>query len=260
MSTTANLSMIQQAMTAAGATYPKTVAKAIDERAKLTASAAAIAQPSADDVAAAVADAIIGGRDPLEDETVRRLTTARAIAGPTGDALRGGVDRAAETRIIAAMTTEADAIITAFRTAIADAGATLAASWRILGDLELNDSVAVLKMGPDASRAWTDARDAQKRIRAIDDGWYGLAELTRFASSSDPKTLRLADVNLETFEKLGRTAEPWAIVRAGITLDLADRTTIRERVERLNIARQDRQAHARQKFSDQYRQARGIPA
>lgn len=253
MSTRTHLSMIHAAMAAAGATYPKAVAKALEDAEKLSAAVAALAAPSVDDIAAAVVDCLTAGRDPLDDEHVRRLTTAATLAGPSGNALTGGVSRAGERRVVAALTAEVDTMLTTFGAAVAEAGTTLTGAWRILGDLELTDSTAVLRMGPDASRAWTDARDAQKRIRALDGGWFGLAEATRFASSTDAATLRLADVSLEQFEKLGRKAEPWAIVRAGVTIELADRESIRARVERLETERNARENEHAERFTNEYR-------
>ena len=253
MSTRAHLSMIHTAMTAAGATYPKAVAKALEDAEKLPAAVVALAAPTADDMAAAVVDCLNAGRDPLDDEHVRRLTTATVLAGPSGNALTNGVTRAAERHVVAALTAEADALLATFGAAVAEAGATLTAAWRILGDLELTDSTAVLRMGPDASRAWTDALDAQKRIRALDGGWFGLAEATRFASSTDAPTLRLADLSLEQFEKLGRKAEPWAIVRAGVTIELADRESIRARVDRLETERNARENEHAERFTNEYR-------
>lgn len=260
MSTRAHLSMIHAAMTAAGAAYPKAVAKALEDTEKLPAAVAALAAPSVDDIAAAVVDCLTAGRDPLDDEHVRRLTTAATLAGPSGNALTGGVARAGERRVVAALTAEVDTMLATLGAAVAEAGTTLTAAWRILGDLELTDSTAVLKMGPDASRAWTDALDAQKRIRTLDGGWYGLAEATRFASTTDAPTLRLADLSLEQFEKLGRKAEPWDIVRAGVAIELADRTTIRERVARLTTEREHRQAMPAEAFKTAYRLQHGVPA
>jgi hypothetical protein len=259
MSTAAYLSMIRTAMTAAGGTWPKSVANALADAEELPAAVAAIPGPSVDDLAGAVVDCLTAGRDPLDDEHVRRLTTAAVLAGPTGNALRGGVTRAAEARVVGALTESADDVLATLCEAVAESGATLSAAWRILGDLELNDAGAVLKMGPDASRAWTDAIAAQKRIRAIDGGWFGLAELTRFAgSSTSAPTLRLADLSLEQYEKLGRKAEPWDIVRAGATIELADRTTIRERVARHTGEREARQTNHAESIRTAYRRTHGV--
>jgi hypothetical protein len=165
-------------------------------------------RPSLDDLAAAVVDCLNAGRDPLDDGHVRRLTIAATLAGSTGNALRDGVTRATEARIVAALTDAAGAVLTTFGKAVSEAGATLHAAWRILGKLELSDSAAVLKMGPDASRAWADAIEAENRIRAIDKGWYALAEMTRFGSSTASPSLRLADLSLKQHAKLGRRTGP----------------------------------------------------
>jgi len=254
-STTAHLSMIRQAMTAAGGTFPKAVAQALDDREKLTEGAAAMTSPSPDAIAAAVADALAAGRDPLDDEAVRRLATASVLCGTSGNALTGGVARATEARVVQALTDDVDAILDTYGTAVYEAGQVLTAAWRILGDLDLSDSAAVLKMGPDASRAWTDAREAQARIRTIERGWYALAEVTRFASSTPvAQTLRLANLSLEQVEHVvGRKAEPWAIVRAGVTIELADRESIRARVERLETERNARENEHAERFTNEYR-------
>ena len=260
MTVAANLSMLRAAMNSAEAQWPTTVADAMRAREEIAAATANIINPTPDDVAFAVAEALAAGRDPLDDDTVRRLTTARVLAGPTGDALRGGVDRAAETRVVKALTAEADEILSLLGNAFNAAGGVLSAAWRILGELDLTDSQAVLKMGPDSSRAWTDALDAQRRIRAIDDGWYALAELTRFASSTDAPTSRMADVSFEQYQQLGRKADPWAIVRSGITLDLADRFTIRDRVARLQEEREALRTKPERDFLNEYRRSHGVPA
>lgn len=112
-------------------------------------------------------------------------------------------------------------------------------------------------MGPLAGRAWAEARDAVTTIRVIDRAWTALADLTGLAPASVDPTLRLADLTLEQFEKVGRKADPWSIVRAGGTIDLADRITIRERTEKISRARQQRQSQAEESYREKARRTHG---
>ena len=104
-----------------------------------------------------------------------------------------------------------------------------------------SESAVVLRLGPDAARAWAEARDAVELLRVVDRAWTALVNLTSFASTSTSPTLRLANLDLETLEKVGRKADGWAIVRAGGRIELADATTIRERTDRIANARQNRE-------------------
>ncbi len=246
--TTARVAAVRQALP----TLPKAVAQALADRDKVAAAAAAFRPAGVEDVAAAVVAALIADRDPLEDEQVRRLTTSRALAAPSGD-LMAVVDTA-ERRVADTLGAHVDAVLDTLHEAAEQAGDVLADAHRVLGDIDLEkDTATVGRMGPDAARAWAQAREASQRLTVLDRAWSALAALTGFASEQTDRTTRLADLDLDLFERVGRKAEPWAIVRAGGAIDLADRATIGERVERLEGQRIDRQAQSDGAVQQAYR-------
>lgn len=255
--TTTRVGLIRTAVTAAGANLPKPVAQAVADHDKLAALTGAIPVVTAEQIEDAVADALLAGRDPLDDEHVRRLATSRALTGDRGQGIAYGVPLAAERRVVAALTAHADDILATLHAAADTASATLTAAHDILGDHDLGESELILRLGADAARAWAEARDAVQALRVIDRAWTALAELTRFAPASTDPTLRLADVTLEQYERVGRKAAPWDLVRAGAVIDLADRTTIRDRVTRITEARQTRQGQGERAFRSEYRRTRG---
>lgn len=253
---TAHISLIRQTFTAIGATLPKGVTKALEERDKLATLRVPVA--TGDQVADAVADCLLAGRDPLDDDQVRRLATSRALTGSLDTEMSYSVGQAAERRVVAALGTHLDQILGSLTTAAAQAGDVLADAFGIIGDVELSESELILRMGPDAARAWAEARDAVLRLRKIDSAWVALANLTHFAPTSVDQTTRLADLDLEQFEKVGRKADPWTIVRNGGTIALADGTTIRERADRIAAAKQKRQTAAAKGFTETYRRTHGV--
>lgn len=212
-----------------GADLPKPVAQAIADLETLSTAVANIKPPTVEDIYAAAADAILDGRDPFEDEQVRGLTAARSFSGH-GD-LQAGINNIGHDRIAEAMTAHADTLVGILKEAVDTAGQRLTATHAILGDVDLEDSETILQMGTKAATAWVQAKAAIETIDQVIPGWYYLAELTRFASASMDPSLRLADLDLDTINKVGRKAKPWAIVKAGGTIDLATRTTARQRPE-----------------------------
>ncbi len=238
--TSAQIATVRQAVSAAGSTFPKAVTKALADRDKVAVAAAGYATARPDELGDAIVTCLLAGRDPADDEQVRHLTTSRAIAGASGGLLLA-VQDAVERRLIAALRGSVDDLVGIFSSAAAAAGDKLANAHELIGDADLSDSGRILALGPDAARAWAEARDAQQLIRTIDAGWVALAALTGFADGSPyDATLRLADLDAETHEKVGRKAEPWDIVRAGGTIDLADAEALAERRDRLATERQQR--------------------
>lgn len=238
-----------------GADLPKPVAQAITDIETLTTAVANIKPPTAEDVYNAAADAILDGRNPFDDEQVRGLTAARNFSD--SGALQEGIKNAGHNRVAEAMTANADTLVGILKEAVDAAGKKLTASHAILGDVELGNSETILQMGTKAAEAWVQAKTAIDTIEKILPGWYWLADLTRFANASMDPSLRLADLDLATIEKVGRKANAWAIVKAGGTIDLATRTTAKQRPEAYAKALTARDADNEGAFRKAYTQARG---
>lgn len=244
----AHVNLIRKTYTAIGVVFPKAVTKALADFDKIT--AARIDVPSTEEIADAIAASLLADRDPLADPKVLRFAASRALTNARGESLGYAVDESARRHVLAAIANAADQILSDMQQGAAKPGQQLAAAYLILGDVDLKSSTQILKMGTEATRAWAEASEALALLRTIDSGWHALAELTQFASTTSNPTLRFADLDLDTYEQLwvnGRTDRPadvWAIVQAGGTIDLADRVTFHERVQRIAEARVERQAKA----------------
>lgn len=247
MTARAHISQVQTAFKAAGKRLPEPVRTALDEAA--TVHRAELPGGGLDLIAAAVADAILSERDPIEDADVQRSVVVQALGGPVGDGLPRALERHTDGRIVEAVREHWDEILSDLVATASDAGQTLTKAHDVLGDVELDDEATIIRLGPDAVRRWADARDAVTTLRIIGQGWSALNHLVRFASDALPPTLRMSDADLDDIETLGKRADVWSLVRAGLTISLADATTARERQNKITEQRAARDA-------DQYR-ARG---
>lgn len=251
--TSAQISHIRTTFTNIGATFPKPVAQAIADLDTLATAGASLRAPSSEHLYAAAAEAVLSGGDMLDDSDVIRIITAQILAGPTGQALSYGLSQAGSQRITAAFTEHADAVLAALKEKTDAAGGILASSYDVIGDLDLSESELILSKGPDAAMAWAAAKVAAQTVRECGSAWFSLAELTRLTNTNIAPTLRIADLDLDTFEQVGQAADPWAIVKAGGTIDLATRTTAKERTTRHATARQARQDENSGAFTKEYR-------
>lgn len=255
---TAHIGVIRQTFAALGADLPKPVTAAVAEFDKLTTAGVPIATST--QIGDAVADCLLDGRDPLADDHVRALVLSQSLGGSTGTNLDHIVRLAAERRVIAAYRASVDTILATLGKHADHAGQQLADAFALIGDNDLSDTQLVLSLGPDAARAWAEARNAVALLRKIDGAWHALASVTQFAATSGEQSLRLADLDLDQLEKVGRRADAWAIVRAGGQIDLADATTIRERTDRTAQARQQREQNRVNAPRDEYRRLHGAGA
>jgi hypothetical protein len=239
-----------------GADLPKPVAEAIADLETLTTAVASIKPPTAEDVFEAAAAAILDGRNPFDDEQVRGLVAARNFSD--SGALQEGIKNAGHNRVAEAMTANADTLVGILKEAVDAAGKELTAAHAILGDVELGNSETILQMGTKAAAAWVQAKTAIDTIEKVLPGWYWLADLTRFASASMDPSFRIADLAIDTIEKVGRKANAWAIVKAGGTIDLATRTTAKQRPEAYAKALQEREDHNAGAFTREYNRTRSF--
>lgn len=254
--TTAHLNLIRTALDTIGAPLPKQVRAALADRDKLAA-LTPIPTVTGAEVADAVAACLLAGRDPLDDDNIRRLAIARALGSEGSGNMSYGVGQAADRLVAAALTEHAGAILAVLAAATAQHGTTLTRAHAILGDLSLDDSQAVLSLGPDAARCWAETREAVHVLRGVDRAWSSLAEVTRFASSSTPPVLRFAALTLEQYERTGRSADAWTLVQAGAVLELADGDSLRARDRSIAAELQERQVQAEVAFREAHRRTYG---
>lgn len=231
-----NLTILRQSLTNLDITPPKAVTEAIEQAEKANATAASIAPPPSDLLGSTIVAALLAGRDPAADKEVQRLRTLESISPMAAPSVRAW----GEAHVVAALTEHADAMLEAWRAASVTAGEALTAAFDLVGDIELNESEAFLRRGPRGAEAWASARSAVERLNALGQAWSSLAALTRVASDGGYPVLRLADLDVDTLDKVGRTADAWTLVRAGARIELADRTTMPQRHARIADGRQER--------------------
>ncbi|MDV8148544.1 hypothetical protein [Arthrobacter sp. B10-11] len=256
--TSAQISQIRSTFKKIDAAFPKPVAQAIANLDTLATAGNSLPIPSSEKLYDAAADAVLSGGDMLEDSNVIRIITAQILGGNTGGSLSYGLSQAGARRIAAALTEHADAVLAILKDKTDTAGEILASSHEVIGDLDLSESERILGLGPDAAMAWAAAKVSAQTVRECSQAWFSLADLTGFTSSSLAPSLRIADLDLATFEKVGRAAAPWDIVRAGGTIDLATRTTAKERSTGYSAALQERQDHNDGAFLREYRRTHSI--
>jgi len=192
------------------------------------------------DLAAAVATAILAGRDPASDPDVLRVLAINQLTSNVN--LSGAVAALGYDRFRAACLEHADAIVKAWRRPFSDAAATLTAAHQRIGHLQLDDTSTILRAGGDIAAVWASATAAVGVIDTITAGWTALGELTRTAPADrNHAVLRVADVDYQTWtakQLHGKRMTPWELVLAGLTLSLPTAREYRERVAAITAARQ----------------------
>jgi hypothetical protein len=216
-------------MRQAGITLPKPVTAAITDQSKIK-DAARTVTVNYRDLAEEWVNSVFAGTDPLDNPQLHRQASAYIL---TTQGLEKVATVIAEERVIAALAANADSILATMKKACDDAGATLTDVHNILGDLALNETEAVFRLGPTAVEAHARAVDASNLIRRVTTAWGALAALTGFARPSTETLDRLADLDLHTFTELRRHGDAWDIVRSGAAITLAtDPATLKARADR----------------------------
>lgn len=236
--TRSHIAAVRGALAAIGKTFPKPVLDALEEHDRIKAAAREFTPATEDQIADAVATALLADRDPATDENVRRLLTASTLGGNLAAGYGLNLEAPAMGRVVAALTATADTIIDALIGPADEAGRDLTQASDLLGDQD--DPAAIIRAGVAAVEAWTRAQKARKIIATIDAGWYALASLSGFDTSQNTPVLRITPASLDLIEKVGRRADAWAVVRAGGVISLADRETLRERIDDIDTESQGR--------------------
>jgi hypothetical protein len=224
-----------------GAKLPPAVVEAYDRTTRHSQKAAAI-YPPAGALAAAVVAALDADRDPAADPTVQRLLAAQQLGGSDRGAVRG-VQSLLEQQLQDVCRAQAGAIVKAWRRPFDAAAATLVKAHERLGDIDLDDTGTVVQQGGDAAAVWASARAALSAIAQINDAWFSLAQLTRFASDNPHlAALRITSASPEQYaawvdDKRGRRAGAWEMVAAGLPLSLADGSEFARRCSAIEAQR-----------------------
>ncbi|MDV2477839.1 hypothetical protein F8M49_25020 [Rhodococcus zopfii] len=213
-----------------GCTIPDAI-DAADERAtRFTEAAGHIGAPDGELIDAFLA-AVDTGKDPAADKNVQRALTADRLANEN---LRAAIDHHAAVLIIDALIDHAQHLFDEWHTITNRASTALTDAHAVLGDTDLDDTKAVVRLGGRAADAWANATNAVATIDRLNLVWQQWAEVTRRAPSNAAySNLRFADIepgDWRTHQLDGRVA-PWTIIRIGYTLDLADPDEMRRRID-----------------------------
>jgi hypothetical protein len=243
MTSLAQIQTVLNATETVGAKVPAELTKAISRAAKVREAAAAMTS-GRNDIAAAVLAAIDANRDPAADPEVQRLNTIQALH----DGVRSQVTNLADAEVVTALQGNVDALIESWREPFDKAAADIASAAASLGNIDLAAASDVLHRGGDAAEQWGIATRADRTIREVLDAFALLAHLTGFASlTRHYLVLRMATVTLDQWEGHGlveRKLTAWEAQHLGLTLSLANRQTLPQRIARLGAEREARATSA----------------
>lgn len=166
----------------------------------------------------AVAAAVDAGRDLATDaDVLAAVVRERLVAARPLLIARAGRAYAESVR------GELDTLIATWRDAFETAAARLRDAHRVLGDIDLEDSDTVVRLGAAAATAWADARAALATIEHVRRGIAAAALLSARTPNPEHSLLRIANPTDDQRTALRRgRATAWDLIRAGVELDLAD--------------------------------------
>lgn len=208
---------------------------------------------NAPSVSDAVLDALAAGVDPATDETVRKAVVSRTVAEHTN-----GVDDALGARADAFLRANADKLLQAFVPVFDKAAATIAAALEQLGDVDLDDTAAVLGRGGDSASLWAQIQDAERVIAQV----RTVREQLTAGHPVDPRYTILGYAAVPPDEFIdgqlgGAQLKGWQVVRRGWELSLATPTVLRERIDAVGAEVTARQQAGEQGFQAAVRRRYG---
>lgn len=241
-----------------GATPPKPVAAAHHRLVATTAAFKERPHPNADALPLAVLAAVEDGRDPATDATVQRIVTAQVLAG------RHNLDDELAAILIDdlrdVVRTHTDGIVGAWRTPFDKAAADLTTALEVLGPLDLDDTATVVRKGPEATTAWTNATNAAATITAIHAGWLHLRLFLTGSHLAKPRRLLVvAPVDPATWldrDLDGTAPDPWNALCNGLPLALSTPADVDALTAAIDKAAAHRVAQAEEEARDAQRPIR----
>ncbi len=192
---------------------PKQVADAL-ERIDLLEKRVVNISASTSDLAESVTDALLRGVEPSSDPAVQQAVTANWLS--TLHHLPEVITAGGQRALRDALTANLDKIIEQWNSAIGNAGNALTDLHATLGDVDLADAAAILRLGGDAADRWSQARSVVARIAAAADGWSTLMLFVGTSPNPIHRALRLAPLTLEQFDSLPAAVDAWGLIRAGV--------------------------------------------
>jgi hypothetical protein len=192
------------------------------------------------DVAAAVADAILAGRDPLASKDVQRAALATTLNGLN---ISSRLDEHAHNMAAAALLEHADEVIDTWRPTVERADKALKRFREFVPAGDPRADGLPTGLPAKALTPWGEAREAADLLEKIGQGWIALASVgAARIGTAGGRPIIVADLSAEQVRQLGTSPKCIDVTRLDVALDLASTATYAERSERL--AREEREQQA----------------
>lgn len=218
----------------AGVQIPKPIIDAEQRATRIANYSTNLASPELID---ALVTAIDAGKDITTDKNVAAALQAQQLVN---EGIRERMRNQAGQILTDALTIRDEELFDALTTVFDKAADQLATAHTTLGDVDINNADAVLRLGGHAAEAWAVAKSGVATIDTINKTWAAWAQVTKLAPiDAHWQTLRIADVDWHTWHtnKLAGNPNPWKLTQLGITLSLADANEYRQRHEALQTER-----------------------
>lgn len=225
-----------------GAAVPAALAKALARRTEVVDRFAARPVPAADALPVTILGCLEAGVDPATDPTVQQIITAAHLGGlhSLANDIEGILLDAIRVTAIACTPD----VIAAWRPSFTEAARSLAEAHGVLDGIGLDDTTAIVQLGPDAATAWATAQDALGTIDAIVSGWLALYELTTGTTQNKRHRLNvIADVDASVWIDHaldGHPVDPWAAITVGYPLVLPSIDEYRATIAGIEAERSER--------------------
>jgi hypothetical protein len=194
---------------------------------------------SSADLADAVADALLAGKDPATDAKIKQLALEVQLA--RHDVAQQVRDQA-DARTAAAVIEHAPTVVATLVTLVAEADQVLADTRERIPNIEFTDDF-LAGLPPMKMTAWGRAREAMERVLLAEQVWIVLANATGLAYYTQlQRVLIVADLSATDLDAFGRSRTSASdAIKAGHRLELATFEGLQQRVDRVLLEREQRQ-------------------
>lgn len=177
-----------------------------------------------------VHDAILAGRDPLNDKGITAAAVA-TLAAP--GALGTDLQKLADQRITDTLRRHGDELLNLVQAEMRAAVAAAVEAHQTIGDVDLRDGSKLTGVSPAFARAWADANTAMSRLKRLQQVAVAAKSAAGVANASTNGTYRvlfMVDITEEQWVKhrreliahgagAGQQLSPWELICLGLTVD-----------------------------------------
>jgi hypothetical protein len=239
-----------------GATVPKTAADDFEHLLAVIDRAHMLKAELRHDIGARAFAALEAGKDPFDDPAVHQAAARCVLTDHFG-----GVEQALDARAQQFMEDHAVALLGCFAVPFDQAADKITAALELLGDIDLTDTKAIARKGPEAAAAWAEVQQAEQTITRILQMWKTLRGVSH-AVPFDKRNAALIVADIPPADWLAQTTTTaelgaWDLARKGWPLSFATPDTYRERLAAIAAESTRRQANREQAATDAYRQMHG---